>query len=169
MRTYEIVSASYLTTGIGRLPHIGDEDRILTHDVYAVRDDRRVWGRPREMVVVRRATGALPSGKRYITDDDRKRAVFLSVIDPKAYQILSSLVAPEKPGDKANDHLIELLAAHYDPPPSEIMQRFKFHTRTRVAGESIATFVAGLRALGQTCGFGAALGDIIMLRDGGIV
>ena len=98
-----------------------------------------------------------------ITDDDRRRAVFLSVIGPKAYQLLSSLVAPEKPGDKAYDHLIELLAAHYDPPPSEIMQRFKFHTRTRVTGESIATFVAGLRALGQTCGFGAALED--MLRD----
>ena len=69
-----------------------------------------------------------------ITDDDRKRAVFLSVIGPKAYQLLSSLVAPEKPGDKSYGNLIELLTGHYEPPPSEIVQRFKFHTRTRRAG-----------------------------------
>ena len=63
-------------------------------------------------------------------------------------------------GDKSYDNLIDLLTEHYDSPPS-IVQRFKFHTRTRVAGESIAIFVA---ALGQTCDFGAALEDMIQHR-----
>ena len=44
------------------------------------------------MVTVCRATGTLLANG--ITDDDRKGAVFLSVISPKAYQLLSSLVAP---------------------------------------------------------------------------
>ena len=33
-----------------------------------------------------------------ITDGDKKRAVFLSVIGPKAYKLLGSLIAPAKPG-----------------------------------------------------------------------
>ena len=35
------------------------------------------------------------------TDDVQKRAVFLSMIGPKAYQLLSSLVVPTKPGEKS--------------------------------------------------------------------
>ena len=36
-----------------------------------------------------------------ITDGDRKRAVFLSVIGPKAYKLLTSLLAPIKPEEKS--------------------------------------------------------------------
>ena len=98
-----------------------------------------------------------------ITDAERKKSVFLSVIGPKTYKLLASLVAPAKPGDKTYGELVELLSDHHNPPPSEIVQRYKFHTKVRGPGESIATFVAELRALGQTCGFGDSLED--MLRD----
>ena len=43
------------------------------------------------------------------------------------------------------------------------MQRFKFHSRFRQPGESIAAYVAELRALAEFCNFGATLED--MLRD----
>ena len=91
-----------------------------------------------------------------IADPDRKRAVFLSVIGPKAYKLISSLVAPSKPGDKPYE---ELVKNHHCPAPSEIVQRYKL----RGPKESIANYVAELRALGQTCGFGDSLDD--MLRD----
>ena len=35
-----------------------------------------------------------------ITEEAKKRAVFLSVIGPSNYKLLLSLLAPDKPGDK---------------------------------------------------------------------
>ena len=55
------------------------------------------------------------------------------------------------------------LTQHFAPKPSEIVQRYKFHTRFRRQGESVAVFVAELRALAQTCNFGDTLE--VTLRD----
>ena len=46
---------------------------------------------------------------------------------------------------------------------SVIVERFRFHSRVRKPGESVATFVSELRCLSQFCGFGDTLED--MLRD----
>ena len=43
------------------------------------------------------------------------------------------------------------------------MQRLKFHTRTRLPGESVAAFMAQLRQLSELCEFGDKLNE--MLRD----
>ena len=42
-----------------------------------------------------------------ITDPDRKGTVFLSVIGPKSYKLLSSLVTPGKPGEKTYGELVK--------------------------------------------------------------
>ena len=55
---------------------------------------------------------------------DKKRAIFLSTIDPQAYTMLSSLVAPESPGEKAYTDLVKAMTDHHSPPPSEIVQRY---------------------------------------------
>ena len=44
-----------------------------------------------------------------ITEDAKKRAVFLSVIGASTYTLLSSLLAPDKPGEKAYETLVEKL------------------------------------------------------------
>ena len=98
-----------------------------------------------------------------VTTEERKRSIFLSVIGPKTYKLLCSLVSPNKPGDKSFAELVQALKSHYNPEPSEIVERYKFHTRFRKPGESVATFVSELRTLAQTCNFGDSLGD--MLRD----
>ena len=46
---------------------------------------------------------------------------------------------------------------------SPIIQRFKFNTRDRRAGESLPNYVAELRALGEYCDFGTTIED--MIRD----
>ena len=56
-----------------------------------------------------------------------------------------------------------MITAHYDPKPSFIVQLFKFYNRTRVAGESIAAFVAALRKIAEHCQYKDTLKDI--LRD----
>jgi len=56
-----------------------------------------------------------------------------------------------------------MLKEHYNPRPSEIVQRFKFNTRFWQPEESISTYVSQLRSLAEFYNFGAALDD--MLRD----
>ena len=98
-----------------------------------------------------------------IDDADKKRAVLLTVVGAATYKTLRNIVSPSKPGEKTYAELVAALAKHFKPTPSEIVERFKFHSRVRKAGESIATYVAELRSLSEYCNFGATLDD--MLRD----
>ena len=98
-----------------------------------------------------------------IEDADKKRAVFLSVVGPATYKILRNLFAPDKVGDKTFAECVNVLTRHFNPVPSEIVERCKFHSRFRRAGESVSTFVAELRRLSEFCNFGEVLED--MIRD----
>ena len=69
----------------------------------------------------------------------------------------------DKPGDKEYAALVEALSKHFKPTPSEIVERFKFHSRVRKAGESVTTFVSKLRCLSEFCNFGETPKD--MIRD----
>ena len=95
--------------------------------------------------------------------DPKKHAILLTVIGPQTFQLLRNLVQPKKLEDFSYDQLIEILTKHYDPAPSQIMQRYKFHTRERGPSESIANYVAELKSIGGLCGFQDTLPD--MLRD----
>ena len=88
-----------------------------------------------------------------IVEDDRKLSVFLSVIGPNAYKLLRSVISPKKPGEKTFEELVTAMTEHHSPAPSEIVQRYKFHSRFRKPGESIATFVSELRSLAEFCNF----------------
>ena len=79
------------------------------------------------------------------------------------YKVLRNILLPAKPGEKTYAELVEALSKHYRPTPSEIVERYKFHSRVRKAGESIAYYVAELRSLSEYCNFGAVLND--MIRD----
>src|SRR5258705_2655353 len=98
-----------------------------------------------------------------ITTEDRMRAVFLSLLGPKHYQLLRNLVAPAKPTEKTYQELIKVLSNHFSPPPSEIVERYKFNTTVRRPGQSISEFVSDLRAKAQYCNYAATLE--MMLRD----
>ena len=74
-------------------------------------------------------------------------SVFLSTIGAPTYKVLKSVVAPKKPDDKDLGTLAEALQGYFSPKPSQTMQRFKFHRRNRLPGESITEYVAHLRSL----------------------
>ena len=93
----------------------------------------------------------------------KRRSTFLSVIGPTPYKLLRSLIAPAKTTEKTFEELVAVLTSHYSPPPSEIMQRFRFNSRVRKPGESVATYVAELRQLAEFCNFGDSLNK--MIRD----
>ena len=73
-----------------------------------------------------------------IADDEaaKKRAILLSVCGASTYQLMRNLSAPAKPTEKSFAELVKLVLDHHQPPPSKIVQRFKFHTRVQKPEET---------------------------------
>ena len=57
-----------------------------------------------------------------MTDAEKKRSVFLSVIGPSPFKLLRNLASPAKLSDKMFEQLVTTLTNHYSPKPSEIVQ-----------------------------------------------
>ena len=98
-----------------------------------------------------------------VTSAAKKKAILLSTCGPSTYLIIRSLAAPTKPTALEYAALLELAKKHYNPPPSVIMQRYKFNSRNQKPDESISTYVAELRKLTEFCALGDSIND--MLRD----
>ena len=73
----------------------------------------------------------------------------LALIGGKAYGLLKSLTAPEKPSSISYDQIVKTLAYHLAPKPPVIAERFRFHQRSQGPDETISAYVAGLRKLTQ--------------------
>ena len=98
-----------------------------------------------------------------VTENKARRAALLTVCGQATYKLLKTLCAPKKPAEVSYDDLCKKLAEHFNPKPSEIMQRLAFHSRVRAHGESVVEFVATLRRLAADCKFGDSLDE--NLRD----
>ena len=95
--------------------------------------------------------------------DEKKVAVFLSVVGSKTYSLLRNLLAPDLPSTKTLAALVGTLKNHFEPKPLVIAERFHFHQRTQNVGESIAEYIAELRRLTTYCQYGNHLEEA--LRD----
>ena len=89
-----------------------------------------------------------------VENAEKKHVIFLSTIGPQAYKLLSSLVVPESPSEKAYTDFVKAITDHHSSPPSEIVQRYHFNMRFRQQRETVAMYVSELRALAQWCNFG---------------
>jgi len=98
-----------------------------------------------------------------VEEPEKKRAILLSCVGAQTYTLMRNLLSPEKPGSKSYEDLVSLLKNHFNPKPSEIVQRWKFNSRNRHLDENIVEYVAELRKLAQDCNFGDTLK--VMLRD----
>ena len=72
-------------------------------------------------------------------------------------------MAPTKPTEIECKDLVQKVQEHYTLTPLTIVQQFKFYSNSRQTGESIASYMARLRALTKHCEFGDSLNT--MLRD----
>ena len=84
--------------------------------------------------------------------NDKKVPVLLCNIGAKTYALLRSLAAPKASKEKTLDEKTKLLKSHFEPIPSVIAERYRFHQRDQAA-ETIAGFVAELRKLTTHCKF----------------
>ncbi|XP_038139940.1 uncharacterized protein K02A2.6-like [Cyprinodon tularosa] len=98
-----------------------------------------------------------------IDDGDKQRAILISVVGPATYKLIRNLVSPDKPSTKTYNQIVTIMKDHFNPKPSEIVQRYKFDSRARQPSETVSVYVAELRRLAQDCNFGTTLEQ--MLRD----
>ena len=72
----------------------------------------------------------------------------------------------EKLVDKSYDELIAVPENHYEPKQSVIVQRYKFNTRVRLSGESVAAYIAALKSIGEHCSFDKLVRDQLVCGVG---
>lgn len=97
-----------------------------------------------------------------IIDEIKKKSILLSCCSAATYQLLKNLMQFNSPNDKTYDQLVKVLSDHYHLKPSALVQWFKFNTRVREPGESVAPYIAALKSLAEHCDFGATLLDEIV-------
>ena len=68
--------------------------------------------------------------------DSAKVDVFLSVIGPKRYKLLKSLIASTLPSDKTVDELYQTLKRHVQPTDSVISRRTRVYTRKQKVSQT---------------------------------
>jgi len=88
----------------------------------------------------------------------KRQAILLSVCGSKTYAL-----QPAKPAETTFKKIVSTLEKHFSPKPSEIVERYKFHSRNRNEDEGVAAYMAELRELTDHCNFGETLPE--MLRD----
>ena len=64
-----------------------------------------------------------------VEDEEKKRAILLTVCGHKTYGLVLSLASPTKPSEKTYTELKTLIRNHLKPKPLVIAERFKFHQR----------------------------------------
>ncbi|XP_051233810.1 uncharacterized protein LOC127350824 [Dicentrarchus labrax] len=99
-----------------------------------------------------------------VDDEDKKKSRLLSVVGAQTYSLMRNLLSPAKPGEKTFAQLEALLKKHFNPKPSEIVQRFKFDSRMRKPTESVAEYMAEIRKLSQDCNYGETLSQMLLDR-----
>ena len=98
-----------------------------------------------------------------IKKEAKKRAVLFSDYGVTNDKLIKSLIAPQKPSD-VEYKILDKAKQHLAPAPSCIVEHYKFNTRVLQPSESIASFVAQLRALVTHCEFDEMLEDILCDR-----
>lgn len=62
-----------------------------------------------------------------IEDEEKKVALFITLIAPKCYEVLKNLLSPTKPTSKSHNELVLVLQSHYVAKQSAIGARYNFY------------------------------------------
>ena len=96
-------------------------------------------------------------------ESHKPRAILISVICAKAYDVLSDLCSPIPPSEKTSAQLTTILKNHFAPKKLVIAERHRFHTCTKREGDGVTAFAANPKHMASTCQFGTHLNEA--LRD----
>ena len=91
------------------------------------------------------------------------RAILISVIGAKVYDVLADLCSHVSPATKTYVELTAVLKEHFGPKKLVISERYRLYSCSQAANESVSSFVASLKWLATMCNFGTHLNEA--LRD----
>ena len=74
------------------------------------------------------------------------------------------MASPKKPTEISYNDIVKIVQSHYDPKRGVAVQRFKFNSRVRQSGETVANYIAALKHLAIHCDYGDALDDMLQNR-----
>ncbi len=79
--------------------------------------------------------------------------------------MIKDILFPQAPSIVPLKTIVDKLTAHFQPAPSEIVQRFHFHSRVCCPQETVATYVAQLKQPAEHCKFSDSASLDPMLRN----
>ena len=94
-----------------------------------------------------------------ISEEEKKRAVFFSVVGSETYELVRGLIAPRKPKELVYDNIVKELDTHFTPSVNVIVERFKFYDFEKPQNQSVKEYIAKLRELARTCRLGKSATD----------
>ena len=65
-----------------------------------------------------------------VADVVKQRQILLASVGMETYQLMCTLLAPDKPESKSFDELVKVVQEHVKSPPNRIAARYKFYTLT---------------------------------------
>ena len=95
--------------------------------------------------------------------EEKRKAVFLSVVGETTFQLAKDLLQPAKIETKSYDEVVSALKMHLEPQSSVIVQRYKFDKLTKGSQQPVSDFINEIRHLSEKCRFGTSLDE--RLRD----
>lgn len=104
-----------------------------------------------------------PANANGVTPHNRRRALFITFIGPRAFEHLRAVCLPRQPNSYPIRELVEFLKARFEPEGLETTNRFQFSQRNQQANETASDFIAALQVLAAKCNFGMFYFDA--LRD----
>ena len=66
-----------------------------------------------------------------IVEEGKQRPILISVVGPQTYSVMRNILSPTKPSEKIYKQPVEMIKNHFNPKPSEIVQRFDSRTKSR--------------------------------------
>ena len=94
--------------------------------------------------------------------DDKKVHFLICGLQPKQYQVLKDLVAPDTPVSKSFDEVTALLRKHYCGSRNPRVERTKFRQVVRKDDESLQSFSVRLKHASRFCEFGTSLDEMLV-------
>lgn len=88
-----------------------------------------------------------------IKNEDRKRAILLSLLNEDAYKLIFNMCLPAEPENKTYSDIVKLMDNHFKPVVSVFACREKFFEARKMPQESPKEFAARLRSLVSVCQF----------------
>lgn len=93
--------------------------------------------------------------------EDRKAALFLTLIGNNSYSILRSLCSPDLPSTKTYVDLADVIKKHMEPELNVLLERFKFKQCKQGEGKDIKSYGENLKKVSIHCNYGVGQSEVL--------